>query len=208
MAIFPMIGRGLNLATRKLATEIFVSSFATLLVMALFSNVMKATPPSSAPTEQAAAGSAKAADFMEQVALSHVAGLKPPSSPQSSAAVEAASSVTANPAAPAAPVPAVIAHRSEIAHAAAIHVAANVPYVLPPRRPSSVAVPVVLPVASAAIVPQKVKSHSVIDYGLRPLRFGMHLVGDAVDFVPASGARVVQGAASVGGAITSFVKKL
>jgi hypothetical protein len=206
MAIYPIIGRGLNSVTRKLATEIFVSSLATLLVMALFSNVMKATPPSPGAAERAAASNEKTADFMEQVALSHVAGLKPPPSSQSSAAVEEAvpSPVAANPPTLMAPSPAVAAHRSQVARAAAIH-AANIPYALPPRRTLPVAVAVAL---APAIIPQKVKSHSVVDYGLRPLRFGMHLVSNAVDFVPASGARVVQGAASVGGAITSFVKKL
>ncbi|HWG03475.1 MAG TPA: hypothetical protein VG271_00550, partial [Beijerinckiaceae bacterium] len=112
------------------------------------------------------------------------------------------SPVAANPPTLMAPSPAVASHRSQVAHAAAIH-AANIPYVLPPRRTLPVAVAL-----APAIIPQKVKSHSVVDYGLRPLRFGMHLVSNAVDFVPASGARVVQGAASVGGAITSFVKKL
>lgn len=231
--IFPMIRRGLHFLTRKLLTEVLVSSLATLLVMAMFSSVMKATPPSSGvaadpAARPASASGEKTANFMEQVALSHVVGLKPAAADPSSTAAAASrpagaagpgSVVVASAAAPAALVQP--AHPSaerghDRAHASAARVAADIPDVLPPPRPPVAApepVAAAEPVATvepAVVVaaPQKEKPHRIIDYGLRPLRFGMHIVTNVVDFVPASGTRVVEGVASVGDALTSFAKKL
>lgn len=218
-SFFPMFRSGLRVLTRKLATEILVSSIATLLVMAMFSNVMKATPPSSAQPAIATAGSAaqsgeKTAEFMEQVALSHVASLK--QAPATSSDADRAAAAAPNALAPAVVPPAPAPHPHDHA-AVAVHLAAAA-NVLPPPRPafdtpaSSVPAPTVVaaaaPAEAAAETPKKEKPHRMIDYGLRPLRFGMHVVTSAVDFVPATGTRVVEGVTSVGDALGSFVKKL
>ena len=196
----------MHVLTKKLFTEVLVSSLATLLVMAMFSNVMKTTTPAARAdiTAATAASDEKTADFMERVALSHVASLKAPATTPASEPAEPAAALAANAAAPAvAPTQLSGLRGHDRTRAAAVHVAANIPDVLPPPRPQ---LAVVEP--AGFVAPQKARSHRVIDYGLRPLRFGMHVVTDVVDFVPASGTRVVEGVASVGDALTSFAKKL
>ena len=195
-----MIRNGFNALTRKLVPEVLVSGLATLLVMALFSNVMKATPPSSRADRPgfdgqfASASGETTADFMERVALSHVAGLKPPP-----AAAAASADATSEPTtAAAAPLPPRLATAPghDKPRAAVVHVAASVPDVLPPPRPP-------LATIEPAVVSEPAKAKP-----LRPLRYGMRLVTQLVDFVPASGTRVVEGMASIGDALTSFAKKL
>jgi hypothetical protein len=197
--IYLMIRNGFNALTRKLVPEVLVSGLATLLVMALFSNVMKAAPPSSRADRSgfdgqlAAATSQTTADFMQRVALSHVAGLKPPPATMASA------DATSEPAtAAAAPLPPRLAAAPghDKPRAAVVHVAASMPEVLPPPRPP-------LATIEPAVVSEPAKTEP-----LRPLRYGMRFVTRLVDFVPASGTRVVEEMASIGGALTSFAKKL
>jgi hypothetical protein len=212
--IFQMVRSGLRVLTQKLAIEILVSSVATLLVMAMFSSVMKATPPSlgavAANVVAAPAGGSgdKTADFIEQVALSHVAGLKPAPAAANPAATPTNTTAAGTPAA-VPPAPAHTAAARPHDRQVAVHVAAA--DVLPPPRPSFAASePVVIPAIVPAVVavPAKPKRIAPLEYGLRPLRYGMHLVTSAVDFVPATGTRVVEGVASVGDALSSFAKKL
>jgi hypothetical protein len=132
---------------------------------------------------------------MERVALSHVGGLKPPAAAIAMASTDA----TAEPAtAAAAPLPPALASAPghDRPHAAMAHVAATTPEVLPPPRPP-------LATIEPVVVAEPAKAKP-----LPPLRYGMHVVTQIVDFVPASGTRVFEGMASVGDALASFAKKL
>jgi hypothetical protein len=192
------IRNGLSALTRKLVPEILVSGLASLLVMALFANVMKASPPPSradrpgANEQLAAASSQTTADFMQLVALSHVGGVKPP---PNAASADAPAEPTPAAAAPAAPL-SVSAPGHNRPHAAMVRVPASTPDVLPPPRPS-------LATTEPAVVSEPPKAKP-----LPPLRYGVHLVTQLVDFVPASGTRVYEGMTSIGGALASFVKNL
>ena len=194
--IYLMIRNGFSALTQKLVPEVLVSGLAILLVTALFANVMRAKPPSSRVDGPLAAASSQAtADFMERVALSHVGGLKPPAAAIAMASTDA----TAEPAtAAAAPLPPALASAPghDRPHAAMAHVAATTPEVLPPPRPP-------LATIEPVVVAEPAKAKP-----LPPLRYGMHVVTQIVDFVPASGTRVFEGMASVGDALASFAKKL
>lgn len=204
--VFQMIRSGLHVPTRKLVTEVLVSSLATLLVMAMFSNLVKPTAPAArldAPVSGSAGGLAASgtneatADFMERVALSHV-GHKPAAANEAIVApsepvVAAVAALAQRPA---------VAPRHDRPHAVVTHVAANVPDVLPPPRPPLARVEPAVPSASVAV------TAPVTTKPLRPLQYGMRFVTQFVDFVPASGTRVVEGVTSMGDALTSFAKKL
>lgn len=221
-----MIRRGFDFLARKLVPEVFVSGLATLLVMALFSAVMKATPLPSrterARLDQSAsvASNERTADFMERVALSHVGGVKRPSAataaaPMTGRAVQPASvspavrpvrAATASPPASADAAPKAGAafrprqpappSRRGSPPAVRVQAGAVPPDVLPPPRPTPETI-----VPAAVSKPAKAKA-------LRPLQYGVRLVTKMVDFVPASGTRVVEAMASVGDALSSFAKKL
>src|SRR5664279_5811371 len=82
------VRNGFHALTRKFVAEVLVSSLATLVVIVLFSHLTKPAAPvaqdnylPSASDRSAAAGQTKESldDFMERVALSHVAVQKSPS---------------------------------------------------------------------------------------------------------------------------------
>ena len=110
-----MIRNRLHALTRKLVTEVLFSSLATLLTMAILSHVTKPAPPLARVGEQrpsqlpSSAGEASGrdtseatADFMQRIALSHVASLRASRAAESQAA---AAVVAASEPAPAAIVP-------------------------------------------------------------------------------------------------------
>lgn len=207
--ISPMILRGLHALTWKFATEVLVSSLATLLVMAVFSHVTKPASPMARDDGRLtslegrpAAGktsesSETADDFVERVALSHIASLKAPASQTAIVAV-AASEPAAEAGAPLPPrLPATLRH--DRPSASKVHVAASVPKVLPPPPPATIEPPI----AVAAPAPVLVKAEP-----LPPLQYGMRLVSNIGTIISVSQTRVVQSVASVGDTLTSLAKKL
>jgi hypothetical protein len=138
-----MIRNGLHTMTRKLLTEVLVSSLATLLGMAIFSNVTKPAPPfaqddrrlSSFDGGPAGGEKSKAiADFMQRVALSHVASLRAPPAATSEATIVATSEPTTAAVVPLPPPRPAAAPRHDRPSSIKVHVAASVPKVLPSAR--------------------------------------------------------------------------
>ncbi|MGB8898832.1 MAG: hypothetical protein WCC90_06130 [Methylocella sp.] len=198
-----IIRNGLLALTRKFA-EILVSSLATILVMALFPYAMKLTPPfarddgrpSSIDGGPAREQTSEAlADFMERVALSHVAALRAPPVAASHPANVAMSEPATSAAVPLPPQPSA-APRRDRPGSSKVHVAASVPKVLPPVQE-----PVATIEPTVASVPVKAEP-------LPPLQYGMRLVANLGDMISASETRVVESVASMGDGLTSLVKKL
>ncbi|HEY8094892.1 MAG TPA: hypothetical protein VIE65_02205 [Methylobacter sp.] len=202
---------GLHALTRKFVTEILVSSLTTLLVMALFPNMMKPASLFARNDERLASVQGSPAggetsealdDFMERVALSHISGLKTRPVAVSQEAIVAVSKPTTDTGTPFPPL-AAAAPRHERASSSKLHVAANVLKVLPPVQPpvATIESPVVSTPVNVVSVPMKAEP-------LPPLRYGMHLVADLGNIISVSGTRVVESVASVGDTLTSLVKKL
>jgi hypothetical protein len=200
-----LIRNGLHAGTRKLVGEVLVSSLSTVLAMVILSNLTKPAPPFApidGPISSAVRGSAgeetsdASADFLERVALSHVASLR--------AASPDAATVVAT---------------SELPTDAAI----PLPAPLPPRRPAASQdharsnkerVAVSLPKGPSPAQPPFATSEAAVVSApvtaerFNPLQYGTRLVASLGDIVSASDKRVVEGLGSVGDALTSLVKKL
>jgi hypothetical protein len=197
-----IIRNGLLTLTRKFA-EILVSSLATVLVMALFPYTTKPTPPiarddgrlssfDGGPAREQA--SETLADFMERVALSHVAALRAPPAAASQPANVASEPTTAA-VVPLPPRPAA-APRRDRPGSSKVHVAASVPKVLPPvQEPLATIEPTV---ASAPVKAEL----------LPPLQYAMGLVANLGGMISTSETRVVESVASMGDGLTSLAKKL
>jgi len=194
------IRNGLHALTRRFVTEILVSSLATLLVMAIFPNLTKPAflfarddgRLTSAEARPVGSETSEALDdFMERVALSHVAGLRAPPV----AAIVASSEPTAGTGVPLPPRP-VAAPRHDRPSSSKVHVAASVPKVPPPVQPPLVTVEPAAVSAPVAAEPPP------------PLQYGMRLVAGLGNIISVSQTRVVQSMASVGDTLTSLVKKL
>jgi hypothetical protein len=197
-----IIRNGLHALTRKFA-EILVSSLATVLVMALFPYTTKPTPPIARDDGRLSSidgGPAREqtsetlADFMERVALSHVAALRAPPAAASQPANVASEPTTAA----VVPLPprSAAAPRRDRPGSSKVHVAASVPKVLPPvQEPLATIEPTV---ASAPVKAEP----------LPPLQYGMRLVANLGGIISASETRVVESVASMGDGLTSLAKKL
>jgi hypothetical protein len=204
---FPMILKGLHALTWKFVTEVLVSSLATLLVMAIFSHVTKPASPvarddgrlTSFEGKPAAAETSETVDdFMQRVALSHVASLKAPASQTASVAASESTAEASTPLPPRPPT----ALRHDRPSASKVHVAASVPKVLPPV-PSPLATIEPPPVVVAASAPVPVKAEP-----LPPLQYGMRLVSNVGTIISVSQTRVVESVASLGDTLNSLAKKL
>jgi hypothetical protein len=200
--VSPMVRDGLHVVTKKLA-EIFVSSVAAFLSAVIFA------PPVALDNEQppfvqaALAGGEVSAtaggetnesltEFIEHVALAHVASLRAPP-----AAARATASMSP-PAAAGAPVPprSAAALRPSRPGAAKARVAASALKSLPPAQ---LPLPTVEPAAmSAPVTPEPPL----------PFQFGMHLVSKLGTIISVSQTGVAEGVASVGDTLTLLVKKL
>jgi hypothetical protein len=201
---------GLHALTRKFVTEILVSSLTTVLVMALFPNLMKPAylftrdnTLLTSPSKSLAAGESSDTldDFMEHVALSHISSLKTPPIAASQESIDAVNEPTTDTGAPLPPLAAAPKH--ERASSSKLHVAANVSKVLPPVQP-----PVATIEPSVVSAPVNVVSVPMKAEPLPPLQYGMHLVADLGNIISVSETRVVESVASVGDTLTSLVKKL
>jgi hypothetical protein len=198
-----IIRNGLLTLTRKFA-EILVSSLATVLVMALFPYATKPIPPfarddgrlSSIDGGPAREQTSEAlADFMERVALSHVAALRAPPAAASQTANVALSEPTTAAAVPLPPRPAA-APRRDRPGSSKVHVAASVPKVLPPAQEQLTTIE-----PAVASVPVKAEL-------LPPVQYAMRLVANLGGMISTSETRVVESVASMGDGLTSLAKKL
>jgi hypothetical protein len=198
-----IIRNGLLTLTRKFA-EILVSSLATVLVMALFPYATKPIPPfarddgrlSSIDGGPAREQTSEAlADFMERVALSHVAALRAPPAAASQPANVALSEPTTAAAVPLPPRPAA-APRRDRPGSSKVHVAASVPKVLPPAQEQ-------LTTIEPAVASAPVKAEL-----LPPVQYAMRLVANLGGMISTSETRVVESVASMGDGLTSLAKKL
>jgi len=202
-----IVRNGLHAGTRKLVGEVLVSSLSTVLAMIILSNLTKPAPPFSrldGPISSAVRGSAAgetsdaSADFLERVALSHVASLKAAS--PDAATVVGASELPTDAAIPlAAPLPPRRPGASQDhTRSSKERVAANVNVA---KSPAPAQPP--LPTGEAAVASAPVTAER-----FNPLQYGTRLVASLGDIVSASDKRVVEGLGSVGDALTSLVKKL
>jgi hypothetical protein len=198
-----IIRNGLYALTRKFA-EILVSSLATVLVMVLFPYATKPTPPVARDDGRLTSIDGRPAreqtsdalgDFMERVALSHVAALRAPPAAVSQPANVAMSEPTIAAAVPLPPRPAA-ASRRDRPRSSKAHVAASVPKVLPPAQ------------EPLATIEPAVASAPVKAEPLPPLQYRMRLVANLGGMISSSETRVVESVASVGDGLTSLAKKL
>ena len=205
--IFPKITNWLRVLTWKLVTEVLVSSLATLVAMAIYSDLHKplpSVPPGNGQQSLVAEGSAEGEtvdstdDFVERIALSHIRGPKTPSKAPSEEVMAAKGEISNVSTAPLSPRPPAVQRHERLASGKS-HVAASVPKALPPVKPPLAAAEPAA--ASAPITPAKAEP-------LPPLEFGMHLVNNLGTMIAASETHVVEGVASVGNTLTSLVKKL
>jgi hypothetical protein len=190
-----MIRNGLYAQKRKLLTRVLISSLANLLVMAISTLPFAPDDRRPSPVHGGPAGgetNETLADFMERVALSHLAGLRAPPAATSQGTIVAASDTTTAPAVPFPPPRPAAVPQHYRAISSKVHVTAIVPKVLP-----SVPPPQVMTEPAAVSAPVK----------LEQPQYGVQLVSHLEDILSAS-TRVVEGVASVGDKLTSLVKNL
>ncbi len=193
-----LIRNGLRTRTRKLVG----ASLATLVAVVILCDLAKRAP-SFAPVDErifsadrGPAGeetSDATADFLEGVALSHVASLK--------AAAPGQATVVAAGAPPAFAVFPLPPRRPTASqdhpHASKERVAVNAPIGPSPAQQPPAAT------SESAVVPAPVAAER-----FNPLQYGTRLVASFGDIVAASDKRVVEGVGSVSDALASLVKKL
>jgi hypothetical protein len=189
----PMLRSGLRAITQKRVPEVLAASLSLVVVIVFASHLTKPAP-SLRPVEPSVAAIALApaptetgdatADFLERVALSHVAALKTPA-PDQPAATSATATVAAIPLPPR-------RVAAALTRAAKERIAASAP-------------------KDASSPPQAASASDATSAATDrpgPLQYGMRLFASVGDFVSASDKRVIDGVASVGDAVASFVKKL
>jgi hypothetical protein len=199
----------LHALARKFA-EVLIASVATLLVTALWSNLTKPAAPAAQADggrpfveERLAADDSKERldDFMERIALSHVAALKgaPPTQDNQSLVATAEPPSFANPALASRPAAAKLRGRPRVDKA---------PLASADQAPlaSDAKVQPAAPSPLPAIDPVVASAPSGVDW-LRPVEYGVRLAGVAGDVVVATNTRAFESLAYVGGALTSFGKK-
>lgn len=190
--------KGLHVLTRRLITEVLVSSLSTLLAMAIFSDLTMTKPaPSLTPVEirLSSAGGAPVskeadsgtADFLERVALSHIGRTIEPPAAESPAPVIAAAETKTATAVPLPPRRATAAHDQP--RAGQTRVVSSSQQTSPPAQ---------LELASPTPKAEQ----------FAPWQYAVRMVANIQDVVSASDKRVVESMASVGDALTSLVKKL
>lgn len=210
---------------RKLATDVIVSCLATMLAIALFSNLatLRRVPEldgrklaPKAETLAAREPRESPDDFLERVARSHVASLKAPPEIETTTAGAASAAVSPPPRQSA-------ARRTERLHSnkarPAVAAAEAPPPVQPPLVPPAPARPIdvaAAPTEADWLHPLKSGMRLVaaaapteLDW-LHPLQSGMQsgmrLVAGLDRVVAASKARIAEGVSSVGGMLASLGK--
>ena len=215
--LIQMFIKGFQTLVSKLIGEVLVSSLTTLLVMIVVSHVSRPTPTLATPKDetrlstetsalpQTAEAGEKAEEFLQRVALSHVASLH--SQPRPSLGGDANETAAEHGMAP----HPVSEPKRERAGNGKNHLAANLPKILPPVKPTeTAAIPSTpsepqagpsLPATSAAAPPAKEATNA-------PLTFGMGLVNQIGTILSDSKTHVFETVASAGNSITSLAKKL
>ena len=198
MSIFSPIYGALPGAKRKLAAEALAAGLAAVLVVTMLSHMARP----DALSQSAGATDAQVREFMERVALSHVASLR-------AAAAAPAVEVGTN-----APTPAAIVGAPPPAAAPALGLspARKAPHparvaMLPPPRPLP-KLAAIIPAVAATAPPATQATLEQPAPSAPPLRYGMRFVATFVDFVAASDRGVVAGAQSAGDRLASLVKTL
>ena len=135
------------------------------------------------------------ADFLERVALSHVAALREPPAVANQAAIVAVSEPTNAAAVPLPRPRPAAAPRHQEPNSGKVHVVGTAPKVLPLQPP----LPAIEPAAASASAEEK---------PFLPLRYGMRLATNLGNIISASDTIVVAIVASMGDALTSVAKKL
>ena len=188
-----MQSKGPHDVTQKMLAGVLVASLAFIVVVVLVSRPTKPAPAVASRLTLAegeatpAEASNATADFLERIALSHLATPKAVAAGETGAATGDVSGDSTVPAPP--------KRRAAQTRTGKERVAANAP--ASAQKDSASPQP---PLAAGEPTP---------DVAERPnaLQYGMKIVGSVGDFVSASDKRVVEGMASVGDALTSFVKK-
>lgn len=222
--VFQLIRAGLAALLRKLIPEVLTSALATLLVMIIVSGMEKpalssrdggqngtrpcvglcpetqpvlvAAPRASSPGIPGPETNAALADFMERIALSHVAALKVPAGADEQETIAAAAAVHAT-TPPPPKVPAPRSHKEQ--DASKLHLAHSTAKPLPgAQQPLPVPEPSALSASSGEKPPLP----------LLPHEFGRHLMAGLGSIVSASDDRLAAFAASVGDTLSSIAKNL
>ena len=204
MPIYQMIRNGMHALLGNLVPQVIISTVATLttlLVTSIFPLVTNFAPPlasddASVPSIHRGPAGADTgepvADFMERVALSHVAA---PPVEANQADIVAVNEATNAPAIPLPPPRPAAAPRHQEPNSGKVHVAGTAPRVLQLQPP----LPAIEPAAASASAEEK---------PFLPLRYGMRLATNLGNIISASDTIVVAIVASMGDALTSVAKKL
>jgi hypothetical protein len=208
MPIYQMIRNGMHALLGNLVPQVIISTVATLttpLVTSIFPLVTHSAPPlalddASVPSIHRGPAGADTgepvADFMERVALSHVAALREPPVEANQADIVAVNEATNAPAVPLPPPRPAAAPRHQEPNSGKVHVAGTAPRVLQLQQPP---LPAIEPAAASASAEEK---------PFLPLRYGMRLATNLGNIISASDTIVVAIVASMGDALTSVAKKL
>lgn len=209
--------KGFQTHAPKFIFEVIVSSLASLLVMALFSHGSNMSP-AQAPKEDEAQLSALSAtlsptsasaeatdDFLQQVALSHVASLHPQSRPSSSGNMAVAAETG-------------IAHtlvepKRERLVTSKVRFAASQPKILPVTKPAEMSAVAAPPAPTPektepALTTTAPATSPVKDATNAPLDFGLRVVNRIGTILSDSKTQVFETVAWAGNSLTSFAKKL
>jgi hypothetical protein len=190
-----MQSKGPHDVTQKMLAGVLVASLAFIVVVVLISRPTKPAPAVAAVAARLTVAEGEAtpdeasnatADFLERVALSHLATPKAVAAGETGAATGDVSADSTVPAPPK-------RRAATPTRGSKDRVAANAP-VSAPKDPASTQP------AVASVAPDATEHPNALQYGMK-------FVGGVGDFVVASDKRVIEGMASVGDALTSFVKK-
>jgi hypothetical protein len=201
-----MLRKGPHAVTQKLLAGVLVASLSFIVVAVL---VSRPTKPAASVAPVAARISLAdpeapdaSADFLERVALSHVTTPKSVAPGDADAATNELSGDSAVPLPP--------RRRTALQdHSHAGKVASNVQASAQSNVPGNVekAPPQAAPAVSASAAAPAGGAGDWLKR-LNPLPYGAGLVANIGDFVSTTDKRVVDGMASVGDTVTSFIKKL
>jgi hypothetical protein len=210
MPISQMILDMMQALVRKLIPQVIISTLATVLVSTILSAVTNTAPSVTSDSARLLSPNGEStynygalptldarqplADFVERVALTHVAALKEPAA----AAKQTASTATEEP-----------------QSATSLHLPAPRRSAAPRQEPSS-SKPNLVHGAAKTLPPQPpippivptVASEPAEEKPFLPLQYGMRLATNLQNIVSASNSFVVAIAASMGDALTSVAKKL
>lgn len=210
MAISQMIHDMRHALLRKLIPQVIVSTFATVLVSTVLPVVTNTTPSVTPESARSLAPKGEStnnygelatldateplADFLERVALTHVAALKAPAA----SAKQTASSAAEEPKSPTTvhlPPPRRSATPRQEPGSSKPHLAHSAAKTLPPQPPP--------PLKTPAVASEPAEEKPFL-----PLQYGMKLAANVQNIISASNSFVVAVASSMGDALTSVAKKL